>query len=305
LNALTGRASSPLAAIEAVRQLLLAVDVDRDDEAIPVMPMSTVSVTEDMATAMRLHGAGWRSIYHDEVLAKGLAPEDLRTALQQRLRWAQGTIQVMLRENPLVAKGLSIGQRLMYFATMWSYLSGFFAAVYLTAPVLYFVFGWVPVKAFSDDFFWHLIPFLVVNQLLFLVIGWGRPTWRGQQYSLALFPLWINAVTSAVGNVYFGRKLGFVVTSKTRQGGASLGMVRWQLIAMVALVLATAYGLLRLALGLTSESVPIVVNALWAGYDLLALSVVLRAVRYRPPEDETGIELTVADARGRAGAGTS
>lgn len=307
LNALTGRASSPLAAIEAVRQLLLAVDVDRDDEAIPVMPMSTVSVTEDMATAMRLHGAGWRSVYHDEILAKGLAPEDLRTALQQRLRWAQGTIQVMLRENPLVAKGLSIGQRLMYFATMWSYLSGFFAAVYLTAPVLYFFFGWVPVMAFSNDFFWHLIPFLVVNQILFLVIGWGRPTWRGQQYSLALFPLWIKAVTSAVGNVYFGRKLGFVVTSKTRQGGASHGMVRWQLIAMVALVLATAYGLLRLALGVTSESVPIVVNALWAGYDLLALSVVLRAVRYKPPEDgtELGNDVTAADARGRAGAGTA
>lgn len=303
LNALAGRASSPLAAIEAVRQLLLAVDVDRDDEAIPVMPMSTISVTEDMATAMRLHAAGWRSVYHDEVLAKGLAPEDLRTALQQRLRWAQGTIQVMLRENPLVVKGLSIGQRLMYFATMWSYLSGFFAVVYLTAPVLFFFLGWVPVRAFSNDFFQHLIPFLAVNQILFLVIGWGRPTWRGQQYSLALFPLWIKAVTSAVCNVYFGRKLGFVVTSKTRQGGASLGMVRWQLIAMAALALATTYGLLRLALGLTSDTVPITVNALWAIYDLIALSAVLQAVRYRPSEEEAIDSVMAADARGRAGAG--
>jgi cellulose synthase (UDP-forming) len=36
--------------------------------------------------------------------------------LHRRLRWSQGTLQVMLKENPLVQRGLSIGQRLMYFA---------------------------------------------------------------------------------------------------------------------------------------------------------------------------------------------
>ena len=64
------RLTSPLAAIESVRQLLLAVDVDRDDEAQPVMPLATISVTEDMATAMRLHALGWRSVYHHEILAR-------------------------------------------------------------------------------------------------------------------------------------------------------------------------------------------------------------------------------------------
>ena len=73
------------------------------------MPMATISVTEDMATAMRLHGLGWRSVYHHEILARGLAPEDLGTMLQQRLRWAQGTLQVLLRENPLMQRGLSVG----------------------------------------------------------------------------------------------------------------------------------------------------------------------------------------------------
>ncbi|MGQ9895828.1 MAG: glycosyltransferase family 2 protein, partial [Roseiflexus sp.] len=118
LHTLTTRERSPLAAIATVRELLLAVDIDRADEAQPVMPIATISVTEDMATAMRLHAAGWHSVYHHEILARGLAPEDLRSALQQRLRWAQGTIQVMLRENPLFMQGLRWSQRLMYFATM-------------------------------------------------------------------------------------------------------------------------------------------------------------------------------------------
>src|SRR4029453_14080829 len=104
LEHLDRREWSPLTALDSVKALVTAVDVHLDDEAQPVMPMATISVTEDMATAMRLHRLGWRSVYHHEILARGLAPEDLRTMLQQRLRWSQGTLQVMLRENPLVQR---------------------------------------------------------------------------------------------------------------------------------------------------------------------------------------------------------
>jgi cellulose synthase (UDP-forming) len=286
LRDLAHRSASPLAAIEAVRELLMMLDLDRGAEAIPVQPLSTISVTEDMATAMRLHAMGWRSVYHDEILVRGLAPEDLGSALQQRLRWAQGTIQVMLRENPLFVRGLSLGQRFMYFATMWSYLSGIFALVYLIAPMLYLFFGWIPVTTYSWDFFKHLFPFLLVNQLLFAFIGWKRPTWRGQQYSLALFPLWIKAVTSAIGSVYFGKKLGFVVTPKTRQRAVSLQVVRIQVIFMAALSAAIVFGLGKLALGVTGESLPILVNVGWAIYDLVLLSVLLDAVVHAPAEAE-------------------
>ena len=282
LDALAGRTTSPLAAIETVRQLLLAVDVDRDDEAQPVMPMATISVTEDMATAMRLHALGWRTVYHDEILAVGLAPEDFRTSLQQRLRWAQGTLQVMFRENPLLKRGLSIGQRLMYFATMWSYLSGPFMVCYLAAPIIYLFTGIAPVDAYSTDFFVHLLPYLVINQLVFLLVGWGRPTWRGQQYSLALFPLWIKAITSSVGNVYFGKPLGFVVTSKTRQGGVHWRLAWPQLAVMLLLVVAVVVGILRLVLGYFDDAAGTLVNLFWVGYDLLMLSVCIEALTYRP-----------------------
>jgi len=303
LAEMTSRETSPLQAFAEIRELLLMVDVDRAHEATPVMALSTISVTEDMATAMRLHSLGYRSVYHPTVLAHGLAPEDLRTALQQRLRWAQGTIQVMLRENPLTFPGLKPMQRLMYFATMWSYLSGFFAIIYLLAPVLYLFFGWVPVQAFSSDFFIRLVPYLLVNQLLFTVVSWGLPSWRGQQYSLALFPIWIKAVTSAIGSVFFGHKLGFVVTPKTRQGGVSLQLVRPQLIIMVLLVAAIVVGLVRLAFGVTDDRVPVLVNIGWALYDLAALSVVLRAALYAPEDVHLVPIDSAASLHGRAGTG--
>jgi cellulose synthase (UDP-forming) len=284
LDRLAAQEMSPLRAIASVRALVDAVDVDRRDEAQPLMPMATISVTEDMATAMRIHVLGWKTVYHHENLANGLAPEDLGTMLQQRLRWAQGTLQVMLRENPLLQRGLSLGQRLMYFATMWSYLSGFAALAYIAAPVLFLLFSVHTVNSFGGDFLIRLIPYLVFNQILFMVIGYGQRTWRGTQYSLALFPLWIRATWTAVGNVVFKRSLGFVVTPKTRvQTGPPWRLIWPQLAAMGVLAVAGVVGLARLLTGVEPDGVAVMVNVIWVVFDLVILSVIVQAARYDGP----------------------
>ena len=278
---MSARDWSPLGALESVQAVLDALTVERTGEAQPVMPLATISVTEDMATAMRMHAMGWESVYHHEILAYGLAPEDIATMLTQRLRWAQGTIQVLLRENPLVQKGLKIGQRLMYFATMWTYLSGFAAVIYFAAPIIYLLLGILPVSSLSWDFFIRFIPFMVVNQLLFAVAGRGIPTWRGQQYSLALFPTWIKACTTAARNVWFGRPLGFAVTPKARQsGGPSWSLIRPQIVVSILLAVAAAVGIIRLATGL-AEPLGTLVNVVWVVFDLVVMSILVRAVLYK------------------------
>ncbi|WP_110182406.1 glycosyltransferase family 2 protein [Nocardioides solisilvae] len=290
LDRLAEREWSPLGALESVRALARAVDVDRGDEAQPMMPLATVSVTEDMATCMRLHALGWRSVYHHEVLAHGLAPEDLRTMLQQRLRWAQGTLQVLLKENPLVQRGLTVAQRLMYFGTMWSYLSGFAAVAFMAAPVFYLCFGVLPVNAYGMEFLQRFLPYVVLNQLLFLVVGYGVKTWRGHQYSLALFPLWIRACTTAAANVFLRRPLGFVVTPKTRQagGGFPWRLIWPQLLATVVLVTACVVGVVRLWTGSATSTIGTAVNVVWVGYDLLVMSVIYQAALHRPSDEEHG-----------------
>ena len=281
VDTLSSRELSPLGAFESVQTLLRSIDVDRSDEAQPLMPLATISVTEDMATSMRLHGMGWRSVYHDKLLAVGLAPEDLGTMLKQRLRWGQGTMQVMFRENPLRQRGMTLAQRLMYFSTMWSYLSGFAAVVYFAAPIVFLCFGILPVSTTAWEFFLRFLPFMAINQLMFAFAGHGVATWRGQQYSLALFPVWIAATTTAIANVYFHRPLGFVVTPKVRQEDGP----RWRLIApqigvAVALVLAAIIGTARLVLGV-GEPIGTAVNLAWVVFDLIVLSVLVPAVLYR------------------------
>jgi cellulose synthase (UDP-forming) len=190
----------------------------------------------------------------------------------------------MLRDNPLVKRGLSFGQRLMYFATMWSYLSGFAALAYLAAPVIYLVFGVLPVTAWSVDFFARFLPYFLVNQLLFLVVAKGVRTWRGQQYSLALFPVWIRACVTAFANVVFHRPLAFAVT---RKDGRDPRGVPWreiwpQLTAIAVLSVALVIGATRVILG-TADGVGTLVNTIWVVYDLVVLSVIIQAARYRGP----------------------
>ncbi|GAA1736675.1 glycosyltransferase [Microbacterium paludicola] len=298
LEQLAERDWSPLSAIERVAALLRAVDVDRSGEALPIMPVSSVSVTEDMETCMMLHSRGWKSVYHHEVLAKGLAPEDLGTMITQRLRWAQGTMQVLLKRNPLTLKGLRPGQRLSYFATMWSYLSGFAAVVFLAAPILYLLTGATPVSAWGGTFLVLFVPYFVLNQLLFAVVGYGVKTWRGQQYTLALFPVWIKALVTAAANVWFGRPLSFAVTRKsaaTERPRFPARLIWPQLAFMTGLVLAAVTGILTLSfpgavqIGIAGPVNPtgVVVNVLWAVYDLVVLSVIIRAAFYRAPETAT------------------
>jgi cellulose synthase (UDP-forming) len=286
--ALATRELSPLGAVESVQTVLRMIDLDRAGEAQPIMPLATISVTEDMATSMRLHALGYGSVYHHEILANGLAPDDLGTMLKQRLRWAQGTIQVLLRENPLFLKGLSLPQRLLYFATMWSYFTGFAALVFFAAPIVFLVLGVLPVSTTAFEFFIRFLPFLVINQILFLVVGRGIPTWRGQQYNLALFPIWIRAVVTGCANVWFGRPLGFVVTEKSRQAVGNVGRLLWpQILVAVLLVLASIVGVIRL-ITLGEEPLGTGVNLFWVVYDLVILSVLVGAARYRGYRPEGG-----------------
>jgi cellulose synthase (UDP-forming) len=281
-DALDTRELSPLNAIDEVQTALARIAIDRPDEAHPVMPLATISVTEDMATSMRLHSLGWKSVFHHELLADGLAPEDIGTMLTQRLRWGQGTMQVFLRENPLLLRGLNLAQRLMYFSTMWSYFSGFAALVYFAAPIIYLLFGILPVRSFAAEFFIHFLPFIAINQLLFLVGGRGIPTWRGQQYNLALFPVWIASCTTAFNNVVLRIPLRFAVTPKVRRENLrhQWHLVRPQLIVMALLIAATVVGLINLLVN-DGDWLGTGVNVFWAFFDVLILSVVFGAVRYR------------------------
>ena len=260
-----------------------AKDEKRLDEFELVGGVSSASITEDMNTAMRLHGAGWKSIYHNELLAEGLAPDDLSSTLKQKLRWAQGTIQVLLQENPLTKPGLTFWQRLHYFKTMYSYFAGFATFVFISCPIIYFFTGIIPVKTYGPDFALHFFPAFVLNRLTFLAATWGIPArqlWRSEQYAIALFPLLIQAVWS----VFSGRPIKFQVTPKQRQSGIYLRLVWPQIVVFVLIILGILWSLFRFAIGNLDYPWVHLLNGAWAVYNLLLLSSIIRASVWQPDQ---------------------
>lgn len=253
----------------------------QEGEAIPINSFSVISITEDTATALRLHAMGWESIFHGEILAYGLAPEDLGTAMRQRLRWAQGTIQVFMRENPLFVKGLTLAQKLLYFNMTYSYFGGFVNLTYMLVPILYLFSQISAVNSWSWGFILRLIPMLILNRIMFAYIARGLSAQRGEQYSIALFPIWIQAILSVVT----GAKLSFEVTPKQRQSGNYLQLIWPQLAVILMAVAAILYGLYSLAVGINLNTVAILINIFWCGYNILLLSNIVRAALYKPPSD--------------------
>ena len=261
----------------------LGKDATRIDEFDLIGGMSSSSITEDMNTAMRLHGAGWQSAYHNELLAEGLAPDDLVSTLKQRLRWAQGTIQVLVQENPLTKTGLSFWQRLQYFQTMYSYFSGFFTLIFILCPIIFFFTGIIPVKAFGADFAIHFFPAFMINRLTFLAATWGIPAgelWRSEQYAIALFPLFIQAVWS----VFSRTPLNFQVTPKQRQSGKYLNLVIPQLTIVILTLVGMTWSLIRFMMGTLPDPWLYLINSSWAIYNICLLSVIIRAAVWQPKE---------------------
>jgi cellulose synthase/poly-beta-1,6-N-acetylglucosamine synthase-like glycosyltransferase len=109
--------------------------------------VATGTVTEDIHTTIRLHRRGWKTVYHNEVLARGLAARTASEYLLQRRRWATGAMQLLRRERPLTGPGLTLGQRLGYATTLWGWFDAWRSLGYILLPVLVIATGGVPIQA--------------------------------------------------------------------------------------------------------------------------------------------------------------
>ncbi len=107
----------------------------------------TETVTEDIHTTMRLNRAGWNVVYHNEVLARGLAPSDAIQYLIQRNRWAKGAMQVLRLENPLTSHGFTFGQRLSFATTLFAWFDAWRTLAFMLFPWVIFVTGASPIAA--------------------------------------------------------------------------------------------------------------------------------------------------------------
>lgn len=114
------------------------------------------TITEDAETAFQLHARGYNSVYVNRPMVCGLSPESYDDYVTQRSRWAQGMVQLVMLNNPLKTKGLSIPQKISYFNSSFFWLFGFPRFIYFIAPASYLILGlnvyhasWMQIVAFT------------------------------------------------------------------------------------------------------------------------------------------------------------
>jgi len=244
-------------------------------EAIGGIAVETV--TEDAHTALKLHRRGYTTTYLPRILAAGLATESLSGHIGQRIRWARGMAQIFRLDNPLRGPGLTVMQRLCYCNAMLHFFNGLPRLILLASPVAYLVFGLRVLDASVPTLVTYLLPHLLMGKIFEKrAMGPFRASSWGSVYETVLAWYIMRPTLVALIAPRLGR---FNVTAKG--GRIEREYFDWR-IAMPYLVL-IALNLTALLCGAASlmdnalpDGTAVVLNMVWAVFNLLLLGVAVR-----------------------------
>ncbi|HWY11739.1 MAG TPA: glycosyltransferase [Bacteroidia bacterium] len=242
--------------------------------------------SEDIYTSIMLHADKenrWESIQHPDIECKMLSTQDLDSWIKQHQRYAEGSLDIALKDNPVFKNGLSLGQKICYFNTIWSYFAPLWILIFLISPVIFFFTLTLPVKAYSFDFFKYFLPFQVMNTLTITLGCWGISTKRGDQYYISSFWFMLMSLFSVLS----GKKVKFNVTSKNIQMGKNMKHILPHLTIIGLTVLGIVYNIVLIALGHHPTPSGFAANAFWCLFNIVSLSIMVRAAYWKHEEIET------------------
>jgi cellulose synthase/poly-beta-1,6-N-acetylglucosamine synthase-like glycosyltransferase len=213
---------------------------------------------DDLLLTLLYRNRGWEGVYVPEVLARGLAPAEWHTYLNQQRRWARSILDVKLKIGPTLFHNLSFSSRLIHVLHGLHYLhKSFILPVAFLVIAVMLVSGEMP-KVLNTETVMTGGLLLVILQLCEryrqrFYLDWKRERglhWRAGLLQFAKWPY----LTMAFFDVIFDRRFPYVITSKI-PGTTPESFVLWPHI-LVLLVLGLAW-----IIGLSiHETVPVEVQ---------------------------------------------
>jgi cellulose synthase (UDP-forming) len=235
----------------------------------------TDSVTEDFLLTVRLRERGYTTVYLNEKLSVGLAPEGIKEYTVQRAGWCQGLIQICRgRSGPFrFGNGLPPSFRINLIETLLFWAASFlFRLCCVLAPALFFLFDIRMVQASLPDAVAHLAPAVISQVAVTTWLGGGRMLpLISDVYQMLIAPEIVRVVTFTLIRPY-GHK--FNVTAKGIQH-AGLN-VQWRLLfRFLALAFITILGLVKIFAFDNSDLIEDggALNVFWAWYNLIVLTI--------------------------------
>ena len=170
------------------------------------------SIAEDVATGMLIEAAGYRGIAISDVLAHGIAVDNLTGFLKQRSRWGRGCLQTLKNYGIFRQKGLSFRQKVDYFTSINYWLFSIKRFAFLILPLLFAFFGIVVVKCDLAVFIpIFLIQYVFKKFIIDLLEGRKRSSTWSKIQELTLVPLMMFEI---VREIFGFGSMKFEVTDK-------------------------------------------------------------------------------------------
>jgi len=235
----------------------------------------TDSVTEDYLVTLRLRQIGYQTIYLNEQLSLGLAPEGLKEYITQRSRWCLGFVQICRgKSGPLrLQNRLTFVDRVILTETFlyWSAAHAF-RLLALIIPILFLLFGIQAVHASFQDVLSYFLPCFIVQMS---ILGWMTqarvmPIMADVSQLIAAHSV-LKAVVMGLFNPVEQK---FKVTAKG--GNRDVLFVEWSLLRMLLAYLGLTIVAVISAFGLNGgwslqESSSIAL--FWSWYNILLLTL--------------------------------
>lgn len=213
--------------------------VFRRSAVIAIGGMYAKSKSEDIWTSLKLHEAGYKSVYIPTVLAVGKTPDNIKAYSKQQLRWATGGFEIMFQCNPLFNRKLTVDQRLQYFGTATYYLSGLASLFLLLLPPLQIFLNLTPVNLHIPVLTWALYySGFYVMQILVAFYTMGGFRLQTLLLANASFPIY----TKALFNALFKRDQSWNATGSITKVDSAFNYIIPQFLFFVFLLGTTAVG---------------------------------------------------------------
>ncbi len=202
--------------------------------------LATDSITEDLSTSMELQQRGWDAAYCPEVLAEGLGPEDISSYSGQQMRWARGSLPVLLKKG-IFGRGLTISQRVQYFFSFIYWFTGLSYLLYLTVLLGGLFTGERPFVGILE-YPAHFLPYFILTMMTLGYSARGRFSFAAVRITLCTFWVHLRAILS----VLIGERLGFVVTPKQASGRSQLRLAAPHMVLFALLCAGITYSLVAM-----------------------------------------------------------
>ena len=216
-------------------------------EAIGDFPTS--SVTEDYLLTATLAMHGYATVYLNEALSEGLAPEGLREYITQRARWCLGLMQIVhSKAGPFSLHRLRWRDRWSILDSAAYWLTTFpFKLACMIYPLFYWYFGAIVMDAQLNEVIYYFIPYYLGTMLFLNFV------------SVGMFVPVVNDISQLVGAWEISRAAftgllrprghAFKVTMKGGVRGSVT--VQWAIMRRFILLFLLTFG--GLSIGLASD----------------------------------------------------